>query len=156
MAKKHKRRKKNKKQGAGGGGGVFGEDLVREILGNFVGNLMSDGLVAAAAAKFGSRNGTGNGDRQQADSSPRDLAAEVLRVLAEQGPKPVSELVELTGAGLSPLLEALGTARDFRLVEFVEEGSVAQLTDAGNRTVTVLRKDDIREQAQRLLSAGAE
>ena len=87
---------------------------------------------------------------------PRDLAADVLRLLAEQGPKPVSELVELTGAGLSPLLEALHTVRDFRLVEFVEEGTVAQLTDSGNRTVTVFRKDDIREQAQRLLSAGAE
>ena len=154
MAKRNKRRKKNKKQG--GGGGVFGEDLIREILGNFVGNLMSDGLVAAAAAKFGSRNGNSNGDGQQADSQPRDLAAEVLRVLAEQGPKPVSELVELAGAGLSPLLEALGTVRDFRLVEFVEEGSVAQLTDAGNRTITVLRKDDIRHQAQRMLSAGDE
>lgn len=152
MAKGNKRRKKNKKQG--GGGGVFGEDLVREILGNFVGNLMSDGLVAAAAAKFGSNNG--NGDGQQASFPPRDLAADVLRVLAEQGPKPVSELVELTGAGLSPLLEALGKVREFRLVEFVEEGTVAQLTDSGNRTVTVLRKGDIPDQAQRLLSAGAE
>ena len=154
MAKRNKRRKKNKNQGGGGGGGVFGEDLVREILGNFVGNLMSDGLVAAAAAKFGS--GNSNGDGQQAAPPPRDLAADVLRVLAEQGPKPVSELVDLTGAGLSPVLEALRTVRDFRLVEFVEEGSLAQLTDAGNRTVTVLRKDDIRGQAQRLLSAGDE
>ena len=152
MAKGNKRRKKNKKQR--GGDGVFGEDLVREILGNFVGNLMSDGLVAAAAARFGSSNG--NGDGQQASSPPRDLAADVLRVLAEQGPTPVSELVELTGAGLSPLLEALRTVRDFRLVEFVDEGAVTQLTDAGSRTVTVLRKGDIREQAHRLLSEGNE
>ena len=80
----------------------------------------------------------------------------MLRVLAEHGPKPVSELVELTGAGLSPLLEAMQTVREFRLVEFVEDVAVAQLTDAGSRTVTVLRKDDIRDQAHRLLSAGAE
>ena len=153
MAKKNKR-KKNKKQGGGGGGGVFSEDLVREILGNFVGNLMSDGLGAVAAARLAGGNGAGA--LPPPPPPPHDLAADVLRVLAEQGPKPVSELVELTGAALSPLLQALHTVRDFRLVEFVEEGSVAQLTDAGSRTVTVLRKDDIREQAQRLLSAGAE
>ena len=149
MAKKSKRRKKNRKQG---GGGVFSEDLVREILGNFVGNLMSDGLGAVAAARLA---GGGNGAAPLPPlPPPPDIAADVLRVLAEQGPKPVSELVELTGAGLSPLLEALGKVRDFRLVEFVEEGTVAQLTDAGSRTVTVLRKDDIRDQAHRLLSAG--
>ena len=155
MAKKNKRRKKNKKQGGGGGGGVFSEDLVREILGNFVGNLMSDGLGAVAAARLAGGNGNGAGALPP-PPPPRDLAADVLRVLAEQGPKPVSELVELTGAELSPLLGALGTVREFRLVEFVEEGTVAQLTDSGSRTVTVLRKDDIRDQAQRLLSAGSE
>ena len=146
MAKKNKRRKQNNNQG----GGVFGEDLVREILGNFVGNLMSDGLGAAVASRLG---GDGAG---ALPPPPRDLAADVLRLLAEQGPKSVPDLVELTGSGLSPLLGALHTVRDFRLVEFLEEGSVVQLTDGGNRTVTVLRKDDIREQAQRLLSAGAE
>ena len=48
-------------------------------------------------------------------------------------------------------LQALRNVQRFRLVEFVEDGAVMQLTASGSQTVTVMRKDETPAETSRLL-----
>ncbi len=156
MAKgKRKRGKKHKGKGGlaagaalGGGalGAAFWAQLIRETVGNFAGQLMADG--AEQMAKGNGAAGKGGDD----DDEPQDVAADVLRVLAESGPKPIADLITETGAGLTELLRALEQVRAFRLVELVGDEQVVQLTSEGTRTASALRREQINAEGMKLLS----
>ena len=140
MPKKNKRRKRNR---GANGSNYWGTELTGEFFGNFLGQLAASGVE-----HFAKRAQEKPGDHRE-----RDVSAKLLRVLCEQGPKSIPDLIESTGAGLSDLLHSLQSVRDFRLVEFVGEGEMVQLTRAGSQTVTVLQKDGMRREAARLLEA---
>jgi hypothetical protein len=157
VSKSNKKQKKKRRGRTGsrvGTGNVLNAKLVRETLGNFLGGVMAAGL-AGAAAQYGGGAARGNGRRGLPPPPPpageTDVAAVLLQALAEHGPKSIPELIELTGVGLSPTLQALRSVQKFRLVEFVEDGGVVQLTATGNQTVTVIRKDEAPAESSRLL-----
>ena len=136
-----KRKKKKKRKGGGvglAGGAMAG--AVGNVLGNMLGQLLADGVE-----QLGARGGKGDSETRD------DVAARALKALSERGPQSIAQLLEATGSGLTPLLEALRAVKDFRLVDFVGEGELVQLTQSGRNAVTVVQKGDIREQAQRLL-----
>ncbi len=142
MAKQKAKGKKRKikrrgRAAAAAGGGVMTAAL-GNVLGNMVGQLMADGVGA-----FTSKKAT--------ETGVDDVAAQLLKVLSERGPQSIADLIDATKAGLTPVLKALHNVRDFRLVDFIGEGDLVQLTAAGNRTVTVIQKDDIRKDAAKLL-----
>lgn len=151
-SKSNKKRKRQRGKPAPTNGAVFGADLVRETLGNFLGNLLADGLQNAAGRYAGIAGAAARASLPP-PPPPDDVAARLLRTLAEHGPKSIAELMELSGCALSPLLQALQTAQQFRLIELVEEGAVVQLTAGGNQTVTVIRKDEMSVEAPRLLES---
>jgi predicted transcriptional regulator len=105
-----------------------------------LGQLLADGI-----GHFTEKRATATG----AD----DTAAKLLKCLCARGPQSIPELIEATGEGLTPVLQALQTVRDFRLVEFVDAGDLVTLTPMGSKTVTVVQKEGIREQAARLLGS---
>ena len=144
MPKRNKKKRRKKQSGNGGGGGGAGmvAGAVGNVLGNMLGQLLADGLET-----WGSQAGSGNGQDRQDD----DTAARVLKVLSERGPQSIAQLLEATNVGLTPLLGALRNVQEFRLIEFVGEGELVQLTQSGHRTVTVVQKDDIRREAARKL-----
>jgi len=136
---KRKRKKKDRgKNGSGGAGGGIALAAVGNVIGNMLGQLMADGVGAITA-------------KQAKATGADDTAAQLLKVLAERGPQSIPDLIEATGAGLTPVLHALQTVRDFRLVEFATEGDLVTLTATGNKTVTVVQKESIRRQASRML-----
>src|SRR5690349_14933834 len=98
MAKgKRKHGKKHKKRGNDGADGVgrdFWVHLLRETLGNFAGQLMADN----APKCVGGDNGGGDGKAGETC----DVAADVMRVLSESGPKSIADLLAETRAGLPP------------------------------------------------------
>ena len=82
-----------------------------------------------------------------------DVAARLLEALADGGPKAIPQLLADTSLGLSPMLTALHTLRDFRLVTFVGEpgGETVEVTRPGAEAATVLRSRQIRTEAARML-----
>lgn len=147
MAKAKK--KKTKRKAAGITGNDFATGVAGITLGNFIAHLMADGVGTLTGQLRGA--GGAGANSKSLPAPPEDVAGKLLRALAEHGPKSIAELMALTGVGLSPLLQSLQTVREFRLVELVGEGEVVQLTPCGNHTVTVIRKDEIRDQAAKLL-----
>src|SRR5215204_4867886 len=99
MAKrKHKsKRKDGGKNGAAGNGVALA--AVGHVVGNMLGQLLADGIGTITAKKA-----TATG----AD----DVAAQLLKTLSERGPQSIPDLIEVTGAGLTPVLHALQTIRD--------------------------------------------
>jgi hypothetical protein len=155
--KKNKKNKKNK-QGGGGGigrtaGSLFAADFAGEVVGNVIGALLAEGLQNYMSGPREKDKKPPGGSADPDD----DLASRLLKVLAERGPLSIPDLMSATGVALSPLLAALHTVRDFRLVEFVGEADdgdcVVQLTRNGSRTVTVIQKDGMRREAARLLGS---
>ena len=152
MAKGKKKRGKKSKGGGGGGNGAtsaaFWGQLVRETLGNFAGQLMADGAEQMAGA--GNGKGGGGGD----DEEPQDVAADVLCALSESGPKSIADLITEAGTGLTPLLQALGTLREFRLVELNgNDEDAVQLTSSGMRTASALRRGQIEHEGLKQLAS---
>src|SRR5690349_10558465 len=101
MAKrKHKAKGKKNRGGDSSGNGVA-LAAVGNVVGNMLGQLLADGVGAFTAKKA-----TATG----AD----DVAAQLLKTLSERGAQSIPDLIEATGAGLTPVLHALQTVRDFR------------------------------------------
>jgi hypothetical protein len=146
MAKgKRKRGKKGKKGGGAVGANLTGDfwvHLLRETIGNFAGQLMADNTPKCASST------DAKGDEQECD-----VAADVLRVLSESGPRSIADLLAETNAGLTPLLHALRTARELRLVEIVGEDDLVQLTPTGGRTASVLRRAQIEHDGMKQLAS---
>jgi hypothetical protein len=63
----------------------------------------------------------------------------------------IPDLLESTRARLIPLLQALQDIQKFHLVEFEGERGTVRLTAVGAKTATVAQKNDIRDEAERLL-----
>ncbi len=140
------KRKQRKKQKDGGGGTPFWAHLLSETLGNFAGQLMADGTEQMA-------KGTPGGVDADGATEAQDVAADVLRVVAESGPKSIADLIAETGTGLTPMLQALQTTREFRLIEIVGDDDLVQLTPAGSRTASVLRRAEIEADGMKQLTS---
>ena len=153
MAKKAKKAKKLLKQrksqamrwGAASGvlAGLAGDVLLK----------LASGMVEEYVQphlKRGSKKKGAAGAEGTGGEAP-DVAARVLRVLAERGPLTIPDLLTHAEARLVDLLHALQDVREFRLVEFVGDENRVQLTAVGDRTATVLSKQDIRREAEMLL-----
>ena len=146
MAKGKRKRGKKGKSGGGQNGAVnsFWMQLARETIGNFAGQLMADGAEKCVAP-----GATGKGGEEECD-----VAADVLRILGESGPRSIAELLTDAEAGLTPLLQALRTLREFRLVEITgAEEEVVQLTGSGTRTASLLRRGQIEHDGMKQLAS---
>jgi hypothetical protein len=147
---KGKRKHGKKKKGAVASTAKFWMPLAREIVGNFAGQAMAHHSTKS------SKSADEKQQQQQHQHHPqkrRDIASEVLRVLGESGPRSIAELITETGTGLSPLMRALRDSRDFRLVELVGDADVVQLTPAGSRVASALRRDAIEADGRKLLES---
>lgn len=91
------------------------------------------------------------GQKADQDDSEADSATLVLRSLCNNGPLTIAELVNDTKLALSDLLDTLITVREFELISFVGEDARVQITAAGSKTVTAAAKNDIREEAAKML-----
>ena len=127
---------KGKKKTKGGGNGQAGgaaaaavvADLVNNVAGQAIGQLIADGVQRKAPSLFGGP-----------DKGP-DTAAQVLMLLAEQGPRTVAELLELTDAPVQTLLDALAAARRAKLVERIDKAGRVRATEAGCQAAAVVRR----------------
>jgi len=147
MAKGKRKRGKKAKGGNARNGAInsFWLQLARETIGNFAGQLMADGAEKCAAP------GASGGKGAQKEC---DVAAEALRVLGESGPKSIAELLTESGAGLTPLLTALRTLREFHLIEITgTEEDVVQLTGSGTRTASLLHREQIEHDGMKQLAS---
>jgi hypothetical protein len=144
---KGKRRGKKSKGGNAGNSAInsFWLQLARETIGNFAGQIMADNAEKCVAPASG-----GKGE----DAEDCDVAADVLRVLGESAPKSIAELLKESNTTLTPLLAALRTLRDFRLIEMSgdDEDSV-RLTASGTRTASTLRREQIEHDGRKQLAS---
>jgi hypothetical protein len=141
-----KKRKKKRRGGAGNDTGTWA--VVSAALGGMLGNIISDSLEAGLA---GAVDRVSSGKRDKSNRNGDDVAAKLLRVLADRGPMNIPDLMCAAEIGLTPLLNALGTSHQFKLVEFVGEGDMIKLTATGTRTATVVQQQQIKSDARRLL-----
>ena len=125
--KKRKDRNGNNGQAAGAAAGGVVADLVNNVAGQAIGQLIADGIQRKAPAIFGGP-----------DRGP-DTTARVLMVLSEQGPKTVAELLVLTDAPVQTLLDALAAARRAKLIARIEKTGVVRVTDPGSQVALAVR-----------------
>ena len=121
------------------------------LLGKVVEKVLADTVVDYLGLKHHGKNAT-NG-KHHADADREDVAAKLLEALAGGGPRSIPQLLADTHLGLSPVLHALHTLRDFRLINFVGEPGeeTVEVTRSGAQAVTVCKQAHIREEAARLL-----
>jgi hypothetical protein len=140
--------KKKRKGGGGGGGGgegsgdgqaarlgaaAFVADLTNNIAGQAIGQLVADGLQRKAPTLFGGP-----------DKGP-DIAARLLLVLAEQGPRSVAQLLEQTDAPVQTLLDAIAAARRAKLITRIDKAGMIRGTESGCAVARVVREKIERE-----------
>jgi len=143
MAKGKRKRRGKKSKRDNGAGADFWVHLLRETIGNFAGQLMADNTPKCATA----------GDAKGA-TPECDVAADVLRVLGESGPKSIAELLSESDAELTPLLAALRTLREFRMIDMRgDDEDVVQLSASGTRTATALRRGQIEHEGMKQLAS---
>ena len=156
--KKNKTRKRMDRAGAGPTvASLFAADFAGEVVGNVIGALLASGVQNYLGGVGGVGVGRQHNGNGRGPGPAEDVAARLLEALAERGPMSIADLVAATGAGLSPVLGALQTAREFRLVELVGEAEgddcVVQLTRNGSKTVGVIQKGGVRREAARRLGS---
>src|SRR4051812_6493867 len=124
MAKQKKGGKGKKKRG---GNGLASTAAVASFTGGLLGKVIEK-LLADLAEDFvlPSHHKEKHGDRHDGHGHKHghgddDVAALLLTALADGGPKPVAQLLAETKAGLTPMLEALRTLREFRLINVIGE-----------------------------------
>jgi hypothetical protein len=153
MAKKRKAkqsRKQGKKQRRALGGnaliGTFAGGVVGKVVERLIVNEI-EGFIRPHLGKRG-RNGTAR------DGADDDAAGRLLTVLADGGCKDIPHLLTETRLGLSKLLHALQTLRDFRLINVAGEAGeeTIEVTRRGAHAATALRKNQIHDEAARLLA----
>lgn len=127
-----KGRKKSKGNGNGQAGtaaaGAVVADLVNNIAGQAIGQLLADGVQRKAPSLFGGP-----------DKGP-DTAAKILMVLAEHGPRSVAELLVLTDAPVQTLLDAIAAARRAKLIERIDKAGRVRATDPGCQVAAMVRQ----------------
>jgi hypothetical protein len=141
---KGKRKRGKKGKGGWSGAAELWMPLAREIVGNFAGQVM---------AHKSTKRSKSSGEKQDHHRKRRDVAGDVLRILAESGPRSIAQLITETGDELLPLLRALRVMREFHLVDGPgsEDEGLLQLTHAGRRTATALRRDQIECDGRKML-----
>jgi hypothetical protein len=156
MAKSKKKGGKAKKKHGVRVGGLASTAAVGSFAGGVLGKII-ERLLADLAEDFvlPHHHKSKHKDGHDAKHGHDDVAALLLTQLADGGPKPVAQLLAETKAGLTPMLEALRTLREFRLINVVgEDGEeCVQATRSGAQTATVLRQSEIRHEAKKLLEA---
>jgi hypothetical protein len=131
----------------------------RAMIGTFAGGLMgkvvekvlADTILDYVHPKHLAKRGKHAG--HPTDSNGEDVAAKLLEALAGGAPRSIPQLLADTHLGLSPVLHALQTLREFRLVNFVGDpgDETVEVTQSGAETVAVVRRNHIRDEAARLL-----
>jgi len=145
MAKGKKKGKSGKRVGKTAMLGTFAGGLAGKVIEKVLADTIHD-FIHPSRHKHGKRH-----ERNGED----DVAAKLLETLAADGPRSIPQLLSDTHLGLSPVLCALQTLREFRLIHFVEESGceTVEVTRSGADTLTVFRQNHIREQAAKLLHA---
>src|SRR5687768_1411631 len=127
-----KRKKKSKGDAGDNGkavaGGAILADLVNNVAGQAIGQLIADGVQRKAPSLFGGP-----------DKGP-DTAAQVLMILAEHGPRSVAELLQLTDAPVQTLLDAVAAARRAKLIDRVDKSGVVRVTEPGCQVASTVRR----------------
>jgi hypothetical protein len=127
------------------------------ILGTFAGGLVGKALekVLADTIEDFVRPAHRKHASHHAGKDDEDVAAKLLEALCAGGPRSIPQLLADTHLRLSPVLQALQTLREFRLIHFVgAEGSeTVEVTRSGSDAATVFRQNHIREEAAKLLRA---
>ena len=159
MAKKQKKsngKKKDRKRqrravGANALLGTFAGGVVGKVLERLIVNELETVIRPLRKHWRLEQSLAANGDRPPEE----DVANRLLAALADGGPKGIPQLLTETNLGLSKVLHALHTLRDFRLVNFVGEPGeeTVEVTRSGSQAVTALRKNDIQAQAAKLLAS---
>ena len=144
MAKGKKKSKKNKKVASRAMIGTFAGGL----FGKVVEKVLADTILDYVHPKHHHKHA-----KAHADANGEDVAARLLEALSGGGPRSIPQLLADTHLRLSPVLHALQTLRDFRLINFVGEPGEesVEVTRSGAETVTVFKQTHIREEAARLL-----
>lgn len=148
MAKGKKKNKKRDKRVANRAMiGTFAGGLLGKVVEKVLADTVIDYLGLKHHGKH-ARNG-----KHHDDGEGEDVAAKLLEALAGGGPRSVPQLLAETHLALSPVLHALQTLRDFRLISFVGEPGeeTVEVTRRGAEAVTVFKQTHIREEAARLL-----
>ena len=109
-------------------GGAILADLVNNVAGQAIGQLIADGVQRKAPSLFGG-----------SDKGP-DTAAQVLMILEEQGPRSVAELLQLTDAPVQTLLDAIAAARRAKLIERIDKSGTVRVTEPGCRLAATVRR----------------
>ena len=136
MAKGKKKSKRGANEdGRAAAGGAVLADLVNNVAGQAIGQLIADGVQRKAPSLFGGP-----------DKGP-DTAAQVLMILDEQGPRSVAELLELTNAPVQTLLDAIAAARRAKLIERVDKSGTVRVTEPGCQVAATVRRK-IEEQGE--------
>ena len=152
MARKKKKAKQDRKDGKKHGRMLGANALLGTFAGGVAGKVVERLIVNEIEAFLRPHL---RGRAKAARNGEDDLAGRLLAVLADGGCKGIPQLLADTHMGLSKLLHALQTLRDFRLVNFVGEPGeeVIEVTRSGAQTVTSLRKNHIHDEAARLLAS---
>jgi hypothetical protein len=153
--KKNKGAKKDRKDRKKHRRAVAGNALLGTFAGGVVGKVAERLIVNEIESLIQPLRHKGHKEKAHANGQEDDVAGRLLTVLADGGSKPVAQLLVETQLGLSKLLHALQTLRDFRLVNFVGEPGeeTVEVTRSGSHTVTALRKNHIHEEAAKLLAS---
>ena len=121
------------------------------LLGKVVEKVLADTVIDYLGLKHHGKHAR-NG-KNHAVAIGDDVAAKLLEALAGGGARSIPQLLADTHLGLSPVLHALQTLRDFRLINFAGEPGeeTVEVTRSGAEAVTVFKQTHIREEAARLL-----
>ena len=153
MAKKKKKSKQDRKDRKKQSRMVGGNALLGTFAGGVVGKVVERLIVNEIEGFLRPLRKAGKAEAGK--NGEDDIAGRLLAVLADGGCKDIPHLLAETRVGLSKLLHALQTLRDFRLVNFVGEPGeeVIEVTRSGAHTATSLRKNHIHDEAARLLAS---
>jgi hypothetical protein len=122
------------------------------LLGKVVEKVLADTILNYVHPKHHGKRAK-NG-KHHADANEQDVAAKLLEGLAGGGPRSIPQLLAETHLGLSPVLHALQSLRDLRLINLVGDAGdelMVEVTRSGAQAVTAFRQNHIREEAARLL-----
>jgi hypothetical protein len=129
---------KKKGKGKKGGGKHKGKVAAPAMIGTFAGGVLGkvvEKLLADTIRDFVLPQPPHRKKHDAKHEKGRDdVAARLLTAVADDGPKPIARLLADTNLGLSPMLNALHTLRDFHLISFVGEpgdGETVEVTRAG-------------------------
>jgi hypothetical protein len=130
-----KRKKRKAKKGRAAAKDVVGGVALANLLSDTAGKLLRDLAVHAIRDMIDAVRRRDDGATKK---EKRDVAADVLRVLADRGPMPLADVVSVVDAGLTPVLQALHVMSELRLATIEPDAQTLRLTASGARTADVV------------------